>query len=177
MEGASGQHGQNAYWSSAKATSADATQSWYDELKDPGYDFEKPGFTSGIGHFTQVVWVQSTHVGAAVSKCGKFCVANYLPAGNLNTPEAFRKNVLPPDSDLVSREPEPGPAAEGSVTASSWNDDIEGALAGCPFDQFKGKIEEGFADGATVTVERGSGSITVTIKKGGSTSSMSGTWG
>ena len=123
------------------------------------------------------VWVQSTHVGAAVSKCGKFCVANYLPAGNLNTPEAFRKNVLPPDSDLVSREPEPEPAAEGSVTASSWNDDIEGALAGCPFDQFKGKIEEGFADGATVTVERGSGSITVTIKKGGSTSSMSGTWG
>ena len=72
---------------------------------------------------------------------------------------------------------EPEPAAEGSVTASSWNDDIEGALAGCPFDQFKGKIEEGFADGATVTVERGSGSITVTIKKGGSTSSMSGTWG
>ena len=31
-----------------------ATQSWYNELNDPGYDFNKPGFTSGSGHFTQV---------------------------------------------------------------------------------------------------------------------------
>lgn len=120
--------------------------------------------------------MQSKYVGAAISKCGKFCVANYLPAGNWNGPEEFSKNVLPLNSDLVSREPEPEPGVEGSFTADTWNDDIEGALAGCPFDQYKGKIEEAFADGATVTVVRGAGSIEVKIEKGGSTSSMSGTW-
>ena len=31
-----------------------ATKSWYDELEDPGYDFENPGFDGGTGHFTQV---------------------------------------------------------------------------------------------------------------------------
>ena len=70
-----------------------------------------------------------------------------------------------------------GQVEQPEITKNERAGNIEGALAGCPFDQFKGKIEEGFADGATVTVERGSGSITVTIKKGGSTSTMSGTWG
>ena len=31
-----------------------ATKSWYDELEDPGYDYENPGFNGGTGHFTQV---------------------------------------------------------------------------------------------------------------------------
>ena len=29
-----------------------ATDMWYNELYDPGYDFANPGFTSGVGHFT-----------------------------------------------------------------------------------------------------------------------------
>ena len=33
-----------------------ATISWYNELFDPGYDFDNPGFSKGTGHFTQVVW-------------------------------------------------------------------------------------------------------------------------
>ena len=28
---------------------------WYNEMTDPGYDFTKPDFTNGTGHFTQVV--------------------------------------------------------------------------------------------------------------------------
>ena len=33
-----------------------ATQSWYNELKKPGYDFNNPGWNEnpGAGHFTQV---------------------------------------------------------------------------------------------------------------------------
>ena len=31
-----------------------ATQSWYREINDPGYDFNNPGRKSGTGHFTQV---------------------------------------------------------------------------------------------------------------------------
>ena len=54
-EGPSGAHGQNIYWiSSGKATTEAATQAWYDELHDPGYNFDQPGFSSGTGHFTQV---------------------------------------------------------------------------------------------------------------------------
>jgi hypothetical protein len=29
-----------------------ATQMWYDELHDPGYNFDEHGFDSGTGHFT-----------------------------------------------------------------------------------------------------------------------------
>ena len=33
-----------------------ATRSWYDELKNPGYNFNNPGYNEnpGAGHFTQV---------------------------------------------------------------------------------------------------------------------------
>lgn len=51
------------YWSSNQASQTHileettyATDAWYDEITDPGYDFDSPGFSSGTGHFTQVVW-------------------------------------------------------------------------------------------------------------------------
>ena len=31
-----------------------ATKAWYDELENPGYNYDSPGFTGGAGHFTQV---------------------------------------------------------------------------------------------------------------------------
>jgi len=56
---------------------------WYDEIKD--YDFKNPGFKSGTGHFTQVIWKGSEEVGfgLAQSKNGSwYSVANYYPPGN-----------------------------------------------------------------------------------------------
>jgi len=35
------------------------------------------------GHFTQVVWAATTHVGAARSADGTYVAANYFPAGNI----------------------------------------------------------------------------------------------
>ena len=35
-------------------SAADAVQAWYDECKDPGYDFQSCEFNAGTGHFTQV---------------------------------------------------------------------------------------------------------------------------
>jgi len=32
--------------------SDDATMMWYDELNDPGYDYNNHGFGMGTGHFT-----------------------------------------------------------------------------------------------------------------------------
>ena len=91
-----GEHlGENIYWCSGMPIDgADMTTSWYDEIKD--YNFNTPGFKNGTGHFTQVVWKGSKQVGfgfAQASDGGYFGVANYFPAGNINTPEYFSENV------------------------------------------------------------------------------------
>jgi len=75
---------------------------WYDEIKD--YDFSGD-YQKGTGHFTQVVWKGSTHVGMALSDDGKFCVANYYPGGNVI--REFHKNVLPRGSPYVPEEEAP----------------------------------------------------------------------
>ena len=51
--------GENLAYSRGKSeTLADeavrATKSWYEEITNPGYDFNRPGRKSGTGHFTQV---------------------------------------------------------------------------------------------------------------------------
>lgn len=49
------------------------------------------------GHFTQVVWKDSTQLGVGMATDGKkvYVVGQYRPAGNMNTREHFEKNVLP----------------------------------------------------------------------------------
>ena len=42
---------------------------WGTERKN--YDYSKPGFTSGTGHFTQIVWKGSTTIGCGRTKCRK----------------------------------------------------------------------------------------------------------
>ncbi|UJR16771.1 hypothetical protein I4U23_003671 [Adineta vaga] len=72
-----------------------ATQSWYDEIKY--YNFNRPGFSSATGHFTQVVWKSSTKLGMGVAfgNGGQrvVVVAQYGPAGNMMG--AFPQNVPP----------------------------------------------------------------------------------
>jgi uncharacterized protein YkwD len=93
--------GENLAWAwgsnGAKADYASSTQQWYNEIDDPGYDFSNQGFTSGTGHFTQVVWVKSTELGMghAMSPDGKavYTVARYAPAGNFLG--QFEDNVPP----------------------------------------------------------------------------------
>ena len=58
-----------------------ATDMWYNEINDPGYDFNKQGFAMGTGHFTQVVWSDCTHVGHGIS--GGYVCGRYSPAGNM----------------------------------------------------------------------------------------------
>uniref|UniRef100_A0A672YVF4 Im:7150988 n=1 Tax=Sphaeramia orbicularis TaxID=375764 RepID=A0A672YVF4_9TELE len=49
------------------------------------------------GHFTQVVWKETTEVGVGVATDGNklFVVGQYRPAGNMVMPGYFEKNVLP----------------------------------------------------------------------------------
>ena len=69
----------------------------YNEIK--AYDFSKPGFKSGIGHFSQVVWKSTDKIGVGFAESNKnnghevIVVARYSPAGNMaNT---FAENVMP----------------------------------------------------------------------------------
>ncbi len=79
---------------------AKASQQWYDEIKD--YKWSKPEFSMETGHFTQVVWKNSTQVGFAVAQAPNgyfYAVANYYPAGNYTG--QFPKNVLQPSEDNI----------------------------------------------------------------------------
>ncbi|CAF1333614.1 unnamed protein product [Adineta steineri] len=68
---------------------------WYNEIKD--YDWSKPGYKGSIGHFTQLIWKDTTRLGIGRAVTGNngtvYVVGNYFPAGNYIG--AFEKNVLP----------------------------------------------------------------------------------
>ena len=88
-------YGENIYASMGMAVHGrTAADSWYSEIKDYRYG---SGFSSGTGHFTQLVWKGSTKMGVGKATNGSgwtFVVANYSPAGNMQG--AFTANVLPP---------------------------------------------------------------------------------
>ena len=105
--GLSSSYGENLYWAgssgsgsatpAAKAIADKAVQSWYDEVKI--YDFSKPGFSGAVGHFTQLVWKNTTEVGCAVySLQGSkwletYVVCDYQAPGNVMG--QFPANVPP----------------------------------------------------------------------------------
>ena len=63
-----------------------ASYSWYSEIKDYSYGpLKNDSNFYKIGHYTQMIWKNTTHVGiaSAISKTGKvYVVARYYPAGN-----------------------------------------------------------------------------------------------
>ena len=90
--------GQNiAYKSGAELSADEAAAQWYDEIKN--YDFNQPGFASNTGHFTQMVWHDTTAMGSGIAVKGTstYVVANYTPAGNITNPGYFERNVKRPN--------------------------------------------------------------------------------
>ncbi len=93
-------YGENLSWASYDMGVNSVVKMWYDE--EPQYDYSKPGFVSGVGHFTQVVWKDTAEIGCArVSGCGpagsvmaNTWVCRYAPPGNFVS--RFSENVLPP---------------------------------------------------------------------------------
>ena len=105
-------HGENLYasWTSdpnaAVIDYAKAVDAWYNEINDPGYDFETGGYQSGTGHFTQVVWKKSTKLGMAhaiASDGWIYVVARYTAPGNYLS--QFAENVLPLGTEVDDSEP------------------------------------------------------------------------
>lgn len=96
-----------------------AVDMWYEEIKD--YSFRKPGFSSGTGHFTQVVWIDSVEMGVAKASNAngtQFVVARYNPPGNVLG--HFPENVQPKGSKMSKRSEQPsGKATSGKVIVTS----------------------------------------------------------
>ena len=88
-------HGENlSYFAPVGSGSAErVVTGWYEEVEL--YDFSNPGFRFDTGHFTQVVWVDSTELGCGMAECrnAELWVCRYNPPGNFG--RQYRRNVLP----------------------------------------------------------------------------------
>ncbi|XP_032298499.1 Golgi-associated plant pathogenesis-related protein 1 isoform X1 [Coturnix japonica] len=96
-ESANGKCGENLAWASYDQPGKDVADRWYSEIKN--YSFQNPGFSSGTGHFTAMVWKNTKRMGvgkASASDGSTFVVARYDPAGNVVNPGYYEENVLPP---------------------------------------------------------------------------------
>ncbi|XP_041660841.1 cysteine-rich venom protein-like [Cheilinus undulatus] len=87
--------GENLYMSKQRDTWSDAIQSWYDEVKD--WHYGEGSFTGrDVGHFTQVDWYRSNHIGCGMAYCPDsdytyFYVCHYCPPGNYQLYEPYKK--------------------------------------------------------------------------------------
>ncbi|MFN8257801.1 MAG: CAP family protein [Bacteroidales bacterium] len=86
-------YGENIFWGMGAAYSAiDASKSWYDEIKVYVHEVLNDSNWYKAGHYTQMVWYNTTHVGIGMAKCddgGIIIVANYNPPGNYMGEKAY----------------------------------------------------------------------------------------
>jgi pathogenesis-related protein 1 len=75
-----------------------AVDAWYDEVSNYNYNTGTSINGNEIGHFTQVVWKDTTAIGCGSTYCsnlgGTFYVCDYYPPGNYAG--EYTANVLPP---------------------------------------------------------------------------------
>ncbi|KAI1158409.1 CAP domain-containing protein [Nemania serpens] len=77
-----GPYGENLALGYANATAS--VEAWGDE--GARYNFHKPGFSEATGHFTQLVWKNTSAVGCGRRLCGErgwYLVCEYWPRGNV----------------------------------------------------------------------------------------------
>lgn len=79
-------YGENIFWGSASSyTVLNASEGWYGEIKDYTYGPLEGTNWAKTGHYTQMVWKNTTHVGIGAATCASgaiLIVANYNPPGN-----------------------------------------------------------------------------------------------
>ncbi len=81
--------GENLYAGTGTPTIQDAVDAWASEVAD--YDYDSNGCSGVCGHYTQIVWRDTTRVGCAFADCetlqgagfgGRYWVCEYDPPGN-----------------------------------------------------------------------------------------------
>jgi pathogenesis-related protein 1 len=88
-----GQYGENIYASTADTAPPDVVAAWVAE--DADYDYATNTCTNVCGHYTQVVWRDSVHLGCGVANCTtgspfggsgswQLYVCDYDPPGNFD---------------------------------------------------------------------------------------------
>ena len=88
LEHSKNDYGENLYWASGgNPTAADAVEAWAAEERCYTYgEFPNTctGACSSCGHYTQIVWRESTSLGCGQASCGneRVWVCNYDPPGN-----------------------------------------------------------------------------------------------
>ena len=86
--------GENLAWGTGLSAKG-AVDLWYSEIGK--YNFAAPVWSNGVGHFTQVVWRNSTQIGCAAASCSgqTYWVCRYAPPGNfnVNSPGQLAQNV------------------------------------------------------------------------------------
>lgn len=85
-----------------EAIAAQTIGTWYEE--ESNYNYGNPGFDVNAGHFTQIVWKDTTQLGCGVAQGSRnfggrdftayYVVCHYAPAGNVVG--EFPSNVLQP---------------------------------------------------------------------------------
>lgn len=82
-----GSYGENIWVGTEGAFSpANVVNSWGSEIADYHYDSNTCADGKGCGHYTQIVWENSTKVGCGVASCDglDIWVCQYDPPGNFN---------------------------------------------------------------------------------------------
>lgn len=79
-------HGENIFWGGDEPyTALNASENWYSEIKEYKYGAVTNNNWYKTGHYTQMVWKTTTHVGIGKAVCKNgtiLIVANYSPSGN-----------------------------------------------------------------------------------------------
>jgi hypothetical protein len=97
-------NGQNAYMSyssspSYKVNYAEAVNAWFDEIKDyPPSAVDRLQFSAATGHYTQVVWAETTQVGCGFVRFKgtngwytNMVTCNYAPGGNMGGSALYKR--------------------------------------------------------------------------------------
>ena len=80
---ANNKYGENLFWASGKRWSpSEVVGNWADEVKN--YTYINNSCQGVCGHYTQIIWRNTTEVGCAVARSGnqEVWVCNYNPPGN-----------------------------------------------------------------------------------------------
>ena len=85
-------YGENIAMSSGNYTLLQASKNWYSEIKDFSNAPLNENNWSVAGHYSQMVWKNTTQVGIGSAKCSNgstIVVANYNPPGNYMGQKAY----------------------------------------------------------------------------------------